>query len=274
MTSLAVALAVDSRGPTALYIITDSRLTWDAKATQRWDAAQKTFASVRTADIFGFCGDAFFPPMILRQFLDQVNSGLVLPNGIDADTSHGLVVVKLRQAMEQRSSAPVRSFSVFHGARDHEFMESRFRLWETRYDAVTRRWDDQERDLVSEHSYFAHIDGTGRDYVIQRGQEWLATDAKGTSRAAIWSFCNALHEGKDPRSGGAPQLVGIWRKGPAQAFGFWWRGTPYLSGSPVPAGSDFSRVSWFNHRFERCDGGTGRRLKDAQKHPKPKTMTH
>jgi hypothetical protein len=35
MTSLAVALAVDSRGPSALYIITDSRVSFDTD----WDEA-------------------------------------------------------------------------------------------------------------------------------------------------------------------------------------------------------------------------------------------
>lgn len=270
MTSLAAALAVNSRGPTGIYIITDSRLTWDAAAAQRGDAAQKTFSSSRTPDIFGFCGDAFFPPMMLRQFLDQINCGLLFADAMSAADRHMVLISMLKQSFAQRTRAPVRAFSIFHGARDGEFMKSRFRLWETRYRVDSKNWSDQEWGVNTEHSYFVHIDGTGKDYVMKRGLDWLDTDAEGTSRAAIWSFCNALHEGKDACSGGPPQLVGIWRKGLAQTFGFWWRGRPYLSGAQVSEGADFGRVNWFNHRFERCDGRTGKKLDDAQKHLTPR----
>jgi hypothetical protein len=272
MTSLAVALAVDSRGPTGLYIITDSRLTWEAGGSRRWDAGQKTFASVRSPDIFGFCGDALFPPAILRQLLDLVNCGLIFADGMDTEHRHALVATTLRQALEQQTRAPMSTFSILHGARDGELMRSRFRLWETRYRIDTGTWSDEERDLISDHSYLVHVDGTGAGYVRKRGQEWLNTTAQGTSRAAIWSFCNALHEGLDPCSGGPPQLVGIWRKGPARIFGIWWRGRPYLSGMEVPSGSDVGKVDWFNHRFERCDGITGKRLADAKRHTNPKAM--
>jgi hypothetical protein len=272
MTSLAVALAVDSRGPTGIYIITDSRITWNAATSQRWDGGQKTFASLRTPDIFGFCGDAFFPPMILRQFLDQINYGLVIPDEMNAESRHSVFTTMLKRSFEQRTRAPIRTFSIFHGARDGELMKSRFRVWETRYRVDAKDWSDQERDLSTDHSYLVHIDGTGRDYIVKRGLDWLDTDAQGTSRGAIWSFCNALHEGKDSYSGGPPQLVGIWRKGFAQTFGFWWRGEPYLSGAHVPKDSSFERMNWFNHRFERCDGRTGKRLVDAQKHTKPKRI--
>jgi hypothetical protein len=104
---------------------------------------------------------------------------------------------------------------------------------------------------------------------MKRSLEWLDTDVEGTSRAAIWSFCNALHEGKDVSSGGPPQLVGIWRKGVAQSFGFWWKRHPYLSGAEVPKNANFGRVNRFNHRFERVNGRTGKRLEDAQKHKNP-----
>jgi len=81
-----------------------------------------------------------------------------------------------------------------------------------------------------------------------------------------------LNEGKDRFSGGAPQLVGIWRKGPARTFGFWWHGKQYFAGLEMPVGSNVSRVDWFNHRFERCDPMTGRRLEGAQRHNKPRVL--
>jgi hypothetical protein len=119
------------------------------------------------------------------------------------------------------------------------------------------------------HSYFARIDGSGKSYIENSGEEWIDTNAEGTSRAAIWSFCKALREGKDPSSGGPPQLVGIWRKGPARSFGFQWDGKPYLSGAEVPGDADFACVDWFNDRFERCDGATGNPRAGAKHHGKP-----
>src|SRR5690242_15885211 len=84
MTSIAIALAIDARGPSALYIISDSRLTFYGNSEKRWDAAQKTFASLRTPDIFGFCGDAIFPPAVLRQILEQINYGLIFHDSMNS----------------------------------------------------------------------------------------------------------------------------------------------------------------------------------------------
>jgi hypothetical protein len=271
MTSLAVLLAKDDRRPAGLYIITDSRLTFRTKdGSQHWDSGQKTFASARTPDIFGFVGDASIPPAVLRQLVDQVNCGLLFGDGLDAERRHELVKPILEQAIRRQTGAIASLFSVFHGARDGELMVSRFRLWETRYYANTNYFTDQERELQIDCSYLAWVDGSGASYIKKNGAEWLDTDAGSTSRAGIWSFCNALREGEDPYSGGAPQLVGIWRKGPARTFGFWWNGKPYLSGAEVPGSANFGRVDWFNDRFERCDGATGCLLEGAKRHDRPK----
>src|SRR5713226_2635744 len=114
MTSLAVALSVDQRGPAALYIITDSRFSWGLG--QHWDAGQKTFSSIRTPDIFGFCGDAFFPPAIIHQFVEQVNRGVLFSECMTADERHAVVAAVLKQAIGQQSRAPIVNFSVFHGS--------------------------------------------------------------------------------------------------------------------------------------------------------------
>ncbi|MCP5084844.1 MAG: hypothetical protein GY948_24420 [Alphaproteobacteria bacterium] len=148
-------------------------------------------------------------------------------------------------------------------------MASRFRLWRTRYDAANDRWSDAECELETENSYLAQLDGSGKKLIEKQGLEWVGTNVDGTSRAAIWSFCDALKSGEDPHSGGPPQLVGIWRKGPAQNFGFIWDGKRYFGGLEITAGSASNSVNWFNHLFERCDGISGKRLKGAQPHVKP-----
>lgn len=267
MTSLGVALAVDARGPSAMYIVTDSRISWSNGG--HWDAGQKTFVAARSPDMFGFCGDAFFPPIVIRQIIDQVNCGVLFADGTDSGGRHRIFVHILRQSIERQSGAPIVNFSIFHGARDGEFMQSRFRLWETCAFLTKQRISclgSIKKKLIEDHFYFVHLDGSGANYVKKRGREWINTNAEGTSRAAIWSFCNTLHQGLAPCSGGAPQLVGVWRKGPARNFGFWWRGKAYLSGSEVPTAGPVNSVDWFNHRFERCNGLTGKRRSDAARH--------
>jgi hypothetical protein len=268
MTSLAVSLSIDARGPCALYIITDSRITWQT-AGKRWDSGQKAFASRKTPDIFGFCGNAYFPPVILNQMLEQINSGLLFAPDDSAAERHDRVKEVLGIAVQKQTAAPITPFTIYHGARDGELMSSRFRVWKTDYSAATDKWYDNEHNLDESKSYLARIDGSGRNAIESRGADWLKTDARDTSRSAVWSFCEALASGSDPFSGGAPQLVGIWRKGPAQNFGIIWQGQRYLAGLQVPQGNGVNNLQWFNELFERCDGDTGMRLKDAQPHLKP-----
>lgn len=267
MTSLAVTLSVDSRGPAALYIVTDSRITWGSNL-KRWDAGQKTFVSARTPDVFGFCGDAFFPPAMLRQIIDQVNVGLLLTEDAGSHERHSTVAAALESAMSIAVDVDVTPFAVFHGTRENEQMKSRFRLFRTEY-SKTAGWIDSELDLDSDRSYLAHLDGSGKRVIEIRRKDWIGTTAEGTSRAAVWAFCDALQSGRDLLSGGPPQLVGIWRTGPGRAFGFLWHGKPFFSGLEVGDLADFASVQWFNHLFERCDAATGRRRPGAQRQRKP-----
>ena len=214
MTSLAVALSIDSRGPSAMYIVTDSRVTWETKS-QRWDAGQKAFAPTNSPDIFGYCGDAYFPPLALRQMIDLVNAGIIFRRSDSAEDRHRRALEVIRSAIEKESHAPVANFSVFHGARDGEFMSSKFSAWKTQYSSQTGEWNDRILDLSSGQSYLAHIDGSGTALVSQHTDQLQRTSAKRTSRGAIAAFFKALYSEEDALSGGPPQLVGIWRKGDA-----------------------------------------------------------
>jgi hypothetical protein len=267
MTSLAAALAIDARGPAALYMIADSRISWEdvnkRTIVGRWDWGRKTFRSPSSPDIFGYCGDAYFVPVILSQIVDLVALNVIRLDGLSADRRHQVVFDCLERAIAE-SPEFAGDVSVFHGARDNEFMSSKFRLWRMRFDKNSRKWCDEELALNDTESYFAHLDGTGASHV-QRVQS-QSLGAPGTSRAAIFAFTQSLRSGTDPYSGGAPQLVGIWRRGTARQFGFCWNGRPYICGLQVPLAADFTQVDWFNHLFERCDGKTGSKLKGATSH--------
>lgn len=267
MTSLAIALAVDARGPSALYIITDSRITWRG-SSGRWDGARKTFAS-QHADIFGFCGDGFFPPVILQQVLLQSSLGLLYDKAADSLTRHTIVMDAIRRTLKNAVNAPIDSFSLFHGTRDGEGMGSQFLLWDIHYYPMLDKLESRRIDLTTQQSYLVHVAGTGDNVIMEKATAWAGSKAHGTSRAAIASFCDALRSGVDIRSGGAPQLVGLWRIGTARTFGFIWNSRKYVSGLELPPTAKWDQVGWFNENFERCDGGTGLRMKGAQEHIRP-----
>ena len=273
MTSLAAKLSVDSRGPSALYILTDSRITWPPSKASHWDAGQKAFHSHGTADIFGFCGDAFFPPYALRQMLDLTNSGLLFSRQDAAQFRHDQAMTVFRSAIENRHEVEIQDFTIVHGARDGELMSSRFRIWIDRFNAKSGTWKNEELDLNTSYSHLCHIDGSGLTVIKKYEKRWEGTSAEGTSRAAFSAFCDALISEGDSHSGGPPQLVGIRRKGVAHQFGIIWRGKRYLAGVEVPTDSRFQAVEWFNQRFERMDGEVIKRLPGAQRHPKPANTT-
>lgn len=271
MTSLAVTLSVDSRGPCGLYIFTDSRITWGSQSG-RWDAGQKAFASSYSADVFGFCGDAFFPPSVLRQVIELIDARLLFDASASAEHRHNKAVEVFRSAIKKRFGAPIKNFSIIHGSRNEEFMASSFRVWKTQFTSQTSQteeWDDQELNLDDGQSYVAHIDGSGAATISRYVKKWDATLAKDTSRAAMWALFDALHSKSDKHSGGPPQLVGIWRKGAARQFGLIWDGKKYLCAVEVPGDSKFGCVGWFNQNFERYDGEKKKRLPGAQRQPKP-----
>ena len=270
MTSLAVAVSVDSRGPSGLYIITDSRITWGGKPEEkRWDVGQKAFASRVSPDVFGFCGDAFFPPTVLRQIIDLIDAELLFYCSDTAKQRHDKAMDIFEDSIQKVIGVTITNFSIFHGSRDQEFMKSKFRMWVTRYDSQTKNLTSEKLCINDGTSHFVILDGSGSTEVQYFKKEWDKTPVEGTSRGMIWSFCRALNSGRDAYSGGPPQLVGIWRKGAAQQFGFIWNGRRYFGGVEVPSDAVFEQVKWFNQKFERYDGRRIRRLAGARPHPQP-----
>ena len=268
MTSLAIALSVDQRGPCALYIITDSRITW-GDAANKWDSGKKTFASSRFPDVFGYCGDAFFPPMMLSQIIEQLDAGLLCGDDATADTRTEAISSALALSIDSvAGQTTMLPFAIYHGAREREGMQAVFRLWEKSYDTLLKKWEYKEQEIKDDCSYLVHLDGSGARTIARRETVWKKTDVAGTSRAAIWAVCESLQSRSDSFSGGSPQLVGLWRKGSGKHFGFFWQGKPYLGGLEVLGPRKTAALQWFNHLFERCDADTGRRIRSAKKHIK------
>ncbi|MGR9268170.1 hypothetical protein [Rhizobium leguminosarum] len=266
MTSLAAAISIDSRGPCALYIVSDSRITWRGLGGH-WDVGQKTFASRTTPHIFGFCGNAAFPPAALRQVIELLDMG-VLDDCESSEVAHARFIDIFNSNLSAATNKFFDGFSILHGSREGAGMKCKFRLWKTDYFHSTDKLYDQEVQIEQLRSCFIRIDGSGRSIVQDRFEMWNLSEFAGTTRAAMWSFCEALSSGKDNASGGAPQLVGLKRVGPSERLGMIWAGKRYVSGMEVLESDNVDRLNWFNEAFERCSGKTGTRLEKASIHSK------
>lgn len=264
MTSLAVAVAKDSRGPCGLYILTDSRITWNSPQT-RWDAGCKTFASKVSPDIFAYCGDAYFAPMILSQAINLFELGLPATQALSAQERHGLILGAMKRSMASVTFKNPVDTTFFHGSRSHELMKSRFHMWRSTYHPATGLWEEKEYTILYQ-SYLVTTDGTGRTAVRSSMTAQADSLAGSTSRSVVYAFCQSLAGKADPYSGGPPQMVGLWRNGVGRNFGMYWDDRPFVGGMEVSRPIAPEALACFNGMFERCDPNTGVLLPGAKSH--------
>lgn len=268
MTSIAATISLDQRGPSAIYIISDSRITWGNKHSH-WDAGRKTYASKISPDVFGFFGDAFFPSMILGQIVDQIDLGLLFVGDTSAYERHKKYISLFKSSIGRAKKTPIVNFSIIHASRDGEFMDSSFKLWKTCYNAENKTWNDEEIIINSNESALLLSGGSGKSTIEKTQNLYNSSPIKGTSRSVIMSFCDSIRSQIDPLSAPPPQLVGIWRKGSGQSFGIIYNKRRFIGGIEAQSAQDYPKIQWFNEKFERCDGKTKVVAAGAAKHLKP-----
>lgn len=271
MTSLIAWLGIDSRGPASIYIASESRISFEGSGGGQWDAGRKTFASLRHPDIFGYCGDALFASQVLGQIVDAVDARALFGPDATPEAKFEAVATTLERAQAGYPPTYLGSgFSVIHCSRRHEGMASTFVAYELSW-TPARGWDRAAVPLPQQ-SGLIRAYGSGKASVTASSDHWENTEARRTSRSVFAAFCDSLRSGADPGSGGAPQLVGLYRKGPAESFGVVYQGRRYLHGLAIEHSPHLGGVEWRNELFERCDGRTGERLPRAQPHPRPQRL--
>lgn len=261
MTSIVAWAGVDQRAPSSLYIASDSRISWGN--SYAWDQGRKTFASAKTAHIFGYWGDVLFPSMALPSVVDRIEHGAI-PSSLHSPFSG--VGKAIRELWLGYPLPERRDFGVILGSRTGEFMRSTFHLAVLTYAASDDTWRMTDVSMPAV-SASLHVAGSGAHEVRRAQCLWDESAHKNTSRAMFSAFCESLAKRKDPSSGGGPQLVGLHRKGPAKTFGVVAAGQRFLNGARVgreTAGT--ADVDWFNEFLERVDGARMKRLPKAAKH--------
>ena len=264
MTTLAAWVSVDSRRPSACYLVSDSRITWPDGA--QWHTAQKLFVAERSPDIFGFCGDVQFPTLALRQVIEYADRGLLFGAIATAGDRHQAIAAALAAAYKGYPAIKMKTSTVLHFGRDGEGGQSRFRLWRMDW-SQSQSHIDRELELPTE-SVLAESLGSGSHVLIERNKRWK--DAQGrTARGIFSSFCEAIASGSDHYSGGAPQLVGLYPKWNGLMFGVVSAGKRFIAGNEVPTAANVHPFEWRNEQFERVDPSTLALLPGAQAQPKP-----
>jgi hypothetical protein len=268
MTLLVSWVGVDTHGTSSAYIAADSRISWSSLA--KFDYGRKVFAFQHSGDILGYCGDVLFPTMVLSQISEMADRDLLFRNGTSSEGRYEVICRKLIQQFKEYPSMVKEitdsSLQVLFISRD-PINNFRFGCWIIKW-SREGGWSGQTIKLPSSSGVLFSL-GSGANEFNQNLTRYQASQNSGTSRNIFHCFCDTLFNIKDENCGGAPQLVGIYRKpnSPAITYGIINNNKRYLLGIPIDNNVEFEKSEWRNNLFERCDGRTMKRIIEAQPQP-------
>ena len=274
MTLLVSWVGVDTHGTASAYIAADSRVSWSRRGNRSdidvFDHGRKVFAFRHSPDILGYCGDVLFPTMVISQIAEMADRGLLFSPQSSCKERYESIKQKLVHQfhkyprMVEGITADI--LQVIHISRDSTNnlkFECRLIEW-TR----AKGWAGKDMTMPQE-SDILFILGSGSKEFISNFDRYRKGPDCGTSRSVFHCFCDTLSNIKDEKCGGAPQLVGIYRKpdSSAMTYGVIKEKQRYFLGARIDNNVDFTRVEWRNDLFELCDGKSMKRLEQAQSQP-------
>jgi hypothetical protein len=268
MTTLISWISVDQHAPAALYMASDSRISWGSPRA-RWDAGRKLFACRKFPDLFGYAGEVVFPSLVLGQISDAADLALFFRDNDDSHTRHGRFVEAIKVSFDHRHNVPNTKFCILHASRELSGRKAEFRLWRLTYDPKGRTWSDILISVPNQRSTLLAALGSGEESLRFHSQRWEASAQGGTSRSIFSAFCDSIKSNKDLFSGGVPQLVGMYHTRMPQAFGIVCNGQRHLHGFPLPIEIASEVIEWRDELFQRIDGRTLRVISGAQRHVRP-----
>ena len=268
MTLLVSWIGVDPHGTSSAYIAADSRVSWGKLA--HFDHGRKIFAFRCSPDILGYCGDVLFPTMVLSQITEMADQGLLFSAKASCKERFEAIKEKLvhqfHQYPQMVKEITADTLEVLHISRDPDD-HLNFNCWLIEWQRK-KGWAGKNI-ILPVKSDVLFVLGSGAKEFNENFARYEKGPQSGTSRCVFHCFCDTLFNIKDQYCGGAPQLVGIYRKpeSPAIAFGIIKDKKRYFLGAPVNVNVDFEGVLWRNDLFELCDGKTMKKFIKAQKQP-------
>lgn len=269
MTTFAAWIGVDPRGPGSIYLASDSRISWGTALN--WDRGRKVFASSNHPDILGYIGDVLFPSLALAQVTSAIDAGVMYSIVASPAERFKQIESSVKASFTLYPKNQRQPFAIIYATREGEFSNSVFHLYILSWNPLVG-WKGAEMPMPDKSSTLCIL-GSGGTALSEWQTRWESSTESGTSRAVFSAFCDALYSDQDPRTGGAPQLVGVYRKGSGRVFGVIYDENPFLFGMRLEkdVASASSDLQWRNRFFERCDA-QGRLIQGAKKHRVPESL--
>lgn len=270
MTLLVCWVGVDTHGVASSYIAADSRVSW-TPGEPYFDGGRKVYALSSSPDIFGYCGDVLFPSIVLGQIAEMADGGLLFSRKASCWERLDAVQSKLTQQFNryptQVSGIGSSQLQVLHVSREHNTGDfaAQLLIWERQ-----SGWRLTKISMPKSSDVLVALGSGAKEFDANRVR-YSAGATAGTSRNVFHCFCDTLRHTSDPACGGAPQLVGIYRRpgSKARSYGIITDRQRYFLGAKVDRHKYYEGVEWRNDLFELCDGKTKRRLTTAQSQPDP-----
>lgn len=269
MTLVVAWLAVDPHGTSSAYITSDSRISWGDG--NYFDYARKVFAFNNSPDILGYCGEVLFPSIVLSQITEMADCGLLFKDNYSCQEKFEVIKETLIKALsnypnkiEHITGEKLQLVYVSRESMDNKKFFCQLIEWNR-----LSGWSNKEIELPKSSGILLAIGSGSNEFNENYRKNYKKGDNEGTSRNVFHCFCDTLFNIKDTSCGGAPQLVGIYRKPKSNAvkFGIIKDKKKYLFGAEVDNLINSDNIEWRNDLFEECSGETLLKLDHAQYQP-------
>lgn len=272
MTTLVAFSSVNSEEVAAVYLASDSRISWPGVGGKlfSWDYGKKVFYSKRSPLMMGYCGDVVFPSQILSQIIDLIDNNLLKIENLSPQNVFTTISNIIKQSFNKCPKEVITSsFTIVICGRENT---GDFYCFELAWNKEKDKWSDKPLNIQKNYSAVIEKYGSGVENFKEFESRYIGSDFDRTTRGIFNCFFEAIKNGNDPRSGGLPQLVGIYKGTSGQCFGIISDGKRYLNGMEIPNNLNFGNIEWRNELFEVCDGYTLKRRDKAQRHIKPNNI--
>lgn len=246
----------------SIYLASDSRYTWGNAG--KFDYGIKVFGSIRFPEIFGFCGDVLFPSIILGQIIPQIDNGILLEVSDTIETKSNKIFSYIQTSLDSYPQNFLReSFTILHASR----FEKTFKLFKISF----KLGKQLKKDEIPLGNISAKVfsGGSGSNEFDKNWRIWESEKHNDhrTSRSVYHCLFKTLKEIKDPRTGGLPQIVGLYRNRNARLFGIIESEKKYIYGKESSEDINSTSIEWRNENFERMNSETLKILEGAQRQP-------
>lgn len=269
MTLVVGWVGIDTKGLGSAYLTSDSRISW-GNGKYYFDNARKVFAFNNFPDILGYCGDVLFPSIVLSQIIEMADTGLLFKEDFTCKEKFEKIKETLKSSFSKYPNGERYitndTLQIIHISRE----PTNYKNFLCNLITWNRESGWEEREIsFPEKSDLLLVIGSGKSEFKDNYIRYQGGNNQDTSRNVFHCFCDTLYNIKDPQCGGAPQLVGLYRKPNSTAlkFGIIKNKKRYLFGAEIDNPVSADKIKWVNENFEICDGDTMLILEKGQRQP-------